>query len=539
MSPFTERAALLHREVEAKRTRDLAPVSINTDRMKVVKTRGSGESAIDGFLTGVDILDAYGRWCGKMEPEPGGKREGIKISCPNPAHPDNDPSAWINLDKGTYCCGGCQEGGDKYTIAGYHFDLDTKTQFPELKLAMAKDCGYIAAPILASVAGSVAGDSNSNDLEPVNWCDAWTHRDPVQWLLEPVIPARAQVLLYAPRKTGKSLLVLEWAAAIATGRAVLGRPISEPTDVLIIDLENTLDADVIPRLEAYGYRPEELERLHYYSFPSIEPLDTAAGGNRVEELIVKHQPVLVVFDSFARIVEGGENDSDTVRHYYQHTATVLKRHGVASIRLDNTGKDKTAGARGSSAKDDDVDLIWQLKNRDDGLRLHRDAQRRTTAPEHVDLRRVHDPHLQHVLVGASIPAGTKKVAATLDLLGVPADASNRAARKALDNAGESVSNEVLAAAVRYRKTTWSDFGTVGGTPPSSPPGTPAGTEDNTGSHQDGTPNGTVRNTHVSENGTGSVSRDTPVPSHMRMGAEDGRRAANDRDVAVCYLGPIQ
>ena len=46
-------------------------------------------------------------------------------------------------------------------------------------------------------------------------------------LLEPVIPARAQVLFYALAKTGKSLLVLEWAAAIASGRAVLGRPASD------------------------------------------------------------------------------------------------------------------------------------------------------------------------------------------------------------------------------------------------------------------------------------------------------------------------
>jgi AAA domain len=518
VSAFAERAQLLHRKNGAKHATFATAVGVVADpREKGGRYRSA--DAIDQFLDGVDILDAYRRWCGKSEPDPGGRREGIMISCPNPAHPDHDPSAWINLDQQVYFCACCGDGGDKFTIASYHFGLDTKTRFPELKRQMAKACGYAVVPDLAAIATSF-GESGSSDLEPVNWQEAWLRRDLVnEWLLEPVIPARAQVLLYAPRKTGKSLLVLEWAAGIASGRSVLGRPASDPADVLVIDFENTLADDVIPRLEDFGYAPDELDRLHYYSFPAIRPLDTAEGGQRLEELIIKHRPVLVVLDSFARIVAGKENESDTLRDYYRHTAVVLKNHGVASIRLDNTGKDTTAGARGSSAKDDDVDLIWQLKPRDGGLRLHRDAQRRTSAPEHVDLRRIQEPCLQHVLIAASSPAGTKELAGTLDRLDIPADASNRAARQVLNDAGEKASNELLAAALRYRKNVWSDFGTVTGTPPSSPPGTPPGTEDSTRSHQGGTRNGTLRNAPVGNNGTRGVSIDTPVPVPREMAAK--------------------
>lgn len=104
------------------------------------------DPALQAVVEGVDILDAYRRWCGKMEPTPGSRREGIKISCPNPSHPDTDPSAWINLDKQTWFCGGCQEGGDKYDIAAWYFGMPVpgyKQDFPQLRKKIAESLGYV------------------------------------------------------------------------------------------------------------------------------------------------------------------------------------------------------------------------------------------------------------------------------------------------------------------------------------------------------------------------------------------------------------
>lgn len=100
---------------------------------------------LDDFLDKISILDAYRKWCGKMEPNVGSKTESIMVSCPDPAHPDTNPSAWINTEKGTYFCGGCNVGGDKYTIASLHFnmpDYQSRANFPELKVAMASDFGF-------------------------------------------------------------------------------------------------------------------------------------------------------------------------------------------------------------------------------------------------------------------------------------------------------------------------------------------------------------------------------------------------------------
>lgn len=103
---------------------------------------------LDRLLANVDIIDAYRRWCGKMEPKVGRRRESIKVSCPNPAHRDANPSAWINLDKQVYNCRPCGDlGGDAYTIAAYHFGYPVpgyqdREHFPKLRRDMARDLGY-------------------------------------------------------------------------------------------------------------------------------------------------------------------------------------------------------------------------------------------------------------------------------------------------------------------------------------------------------------------------------------------------------------
>lgn len=103
---------------------------------------------LDRILDNVGIVEAYSRWCGKMTPSVSGTRtEGIKISCPKPNHPDKDPSAWLNTEKNTWFCGGCQEGGDTYDIAAYHHGFPVPgykegSMFHKLRRAMGEDLGY-------------------------------------------------------------------------------------------------------------------------------------------------------------------------------------------------------------------------------------------------------------------------------------------------------------------------------------------------------------------------------------------------------------
>lgn len=110
--------------------------------------RSDEDQQMDAAIDSIDILDAYRRWCGKKVDEKTIKRtEGVMVSCPKPDHTDSNPSAWINRDKQTWFCGGCQEGGDKYDIAAFHFgypvpDYKNGANFHELRREMADSMGF-------------------------------------------------------------------------------------------------------------------------------------------------------------------------------------------------------------------------------------------------------------------------------------------------------------------------------------------------------------------------------------------------------------
>lgn len=106
------------------------------------------DDELERFTQGIDILDAYARWIGKMQPKVGNKRESIMISCPMPNHTDTHPSAWVNLDKQTWYCGACNIGGDQFDLAAIHFGYDpigykNDGSFPKLKRDMAQDFGWV------------------------------------------------------------------------------------------------------------------------------------------------------------------------------------------------------------------------------------------------------------------------------------------------------------------------------------------------------------------------------------------------------------
>jgi KaiC/GvpD/RAD55 family RecA-like ATPase len=189
-------------------------------------------------------------------------------------------------------------------------------------------------------------------------CDDRPEREMVVYGL---IPAGTSVALVAPAGNKKSLFLLALSIAIARGdRAFAGLRITRRR-VLYVDMENTED-DLSERLRDLGVRPEDvapLDNLILLHLPPLAPLDTPRGGQEIAAIVNAYelQPGdVVVLDSYQRVTQGAENDSDTTRAYYNCTGIGLKRRGLTVIRTDNTGKDASAGARGSSGKRDDVDI---------------------------------------------------------------------------------------------------------------------------------------------------------------------------------------
>jgi RecA-family ATPase len=225
----------------------------------------------------------------------------------------------------------------------------------------------------------------------INWQEFWTQSFPEEdWLIKPLIPRNQLVVIFAPGGTGKSLLALYIAAGLATGRNIFGIE-HQPISVLYMDYEMQ-QAQLYERLTAMGYNKDtDLSRLHYASLPPIGSLDKPEGAKQICDLARACQAELVIIDTFARAVEGAENDADTVRNFYRWTAINLKQEGRSLMRIDHAGKDLKKGARGTSAKNDDVDLVWQMTKVDGRLVMIRQKHRHTWIPERINLI-IHDQH---------------------------------------------------------------------------------------------------------------------------------------------------
>lgn len=232
----------------------------------------------------------------------------------------------------------------------------------------------------------------------LDWEAEWDRPCTVEWLVAPLLPAGgALVDLVAQPKAGKSLLALEIAAGLATGRAVLGYTPKRPCTVLYLDYENHPNRDTIARLKAMGYKSTDLDRLKLWPFPNTRPYDTAPGAQAVLNVVEACGAEVVIIDTLGRVIAGEENDSHTWQALYALLLRPLKTAGVCVLRLDHTGKDADRGARGSSAKPADSDIVWTLtKDSADRRTLKAIASRFPLDEETIDIRIESEPCLRHV-----------------------------------------------------------------------------------------------------------------------------------------------
>lgn len=234
-------------------------------------------------------------------------------------------------------------------------------------------------------------------LPAIDWHALWADESEEEWIIEPLLPARRQVALYSAPKVGKSLLLLEMAAAIAAGhRECLGTVLGEPKVVLYVDFENDPRSDIRERLISMGYGPDDLANLRYLSYPEMRKLDTEQGAAELIAAVRFHRAEVVVIDTVSRSIGGEENANDTWLAFYRHAGLTLKRERVALIRLDHAGKDEAKGQRGGSAKAGDVDAVWRMSRLTDTVfRLECEMNRMPVTEKVLTLHREETPDLRH------------------------------------------------------------------------------------------------------------------------------------------------
>lgn len=212
-----------------------------------------------------------------------------------------------------------------------------------------------------------------------------------KWLVPDLVPSRTVTLLGGDGGTGKSLLALQLAYAVATGSAWLEREVVGGTAVFIsaeddkAELHRRLD-DVV---RAEGRTLADLGRLTMRSLAGedalLAGLDRTTGALaatalflEIEKRLQNEAPELLVLDTLADLFPGNENDRAQARQFIGLLRGLAIRHDCAVLLLAHpslSGLNSGNGTSGSTAWNNSVrSRLYLERVVQDGYEANPDAR---------------------------------------------------------------------------------------------------------------------------------------------------------------------
>ena len=190
--------------------------------------------------------------------------------------------------------------------------------------------------------------------------------EPVEWLIDNVLPRKAFCALYGPPGSYKSFVALDIAEAVATGRPWMGREVQAAGAVLYIAGEGF--GGIGARIKACKLHNRTQAGAEIYVIraainmrSSAEDFDLLVAS--IKDLMEKSgvQFELVQIDTLARAFGGGnENNSEDMGAFIHNAGRIQRMLGCAMMVLHHSGKDATKGLRGHSSLLGAVDTQLEL-----------------------------------------------------------------------------------------------------------------------------------------------------------------------------------
>jgi AAA domain len=179
---------------------------------------------------------------------------------------------------------------------------------------------------------------------------------PVEWLIQNEIPKRSLTVLFGPSGAGKSFVALDYVLRVA-----------QSAPVVYIAAEGV--SGYAARVKAWC-RHHKLSAGHLYFLPGSEEMMNMKGVQEFLFEIAEVGPVMVVVDTLARCMVGGdENSAKDMGLFIEGCARLVQATGAAVMPVHHTGMTTSSGPRGSSALYGAADVIIEMINDDGRIQL--------------------------------------------------------------------------------------------------------------------------------------------------------------------------
>src|SRR4051794_1832173 len=209
-----------------------------------------------------------------------------------------------------------------------------------------------------------------------------------EYLVDGVLPAAGNGVLYGVSGTGKSFVALDLALSIACGEVVWhGQAVQQTGPVAYVAAEG--QAGLIQRIEAWMHANGRTDEPDLYVIPDavqlLDPMDGKALLAAIQER-VGEVPVFIVLDTLAKCMAGGDENSTQDMGLVMASQDYLRVQTGAHVLLVHHPMKHGELERGNSSLRAAQDVMLLLKSEDGYLTIQSTKMRDGPALEPIRLR---------------------------------------------------------------------------------------------------------------------------------------------------------
>lgn len=213
-----------------------------------------------------------------------------------------------------------------------------------------------------------------------------------EWIVEKIIPTKSVCILTGKRGTMKTFMALLIGYSISTGSNFLQKLECKKGSVIYLDKENGIG--IMKRrtnLLKKGMDLDENCEIGFICFSQLK-IDKYKDIQKIEEIIKKHNPTLLIIDTLRRSISFDENDAGEVSKLFVDTLRPLVEKYDLSILLIHHDR-KSAGTmpdemdemRGSSDLANYADMILKMERKKGNVILKQLKNRNAPEEEPVKI----------------------------------------------------------------------------------------------------------------------------------------------------------